>query len=180
MVRHAAPPATSASLSQDELLSQIRELLHSHADEAIFVHGAGDGTFAARYLEAILAAHGFACLPYTRMALVAQARRSRAGILIVVNETGIVLADDARIARDLGYSVIALTGNPTSPVAHLATIPVIIRSNKSKPSGYEPDFFCARAMTFAAYLEARLPHLFETSIADNVALLDIRKTEDTV
>jgi hypothetical protein len=57
---------------------------------------------------------------------------------------------------------------------------VIIRSNKSKPEGYEPDFFCARAMTFTAYLEAKLPCLFEPSIADNVALLDIRKTEDAI
>ncbi len=97
-----------------------------------------------------------------------------------MNETGIVLADDARIARELGYAVITFTGNPTSPVAHLATIPVIIRSNKSKPEGYEPDFFCARTMTFTAYLEAELPYLFEPSIADNVALLDIRKTEDAI
>lgn len=102
------------------------------------------------------------------------------GILFVVNETGIVLADDARIARELGYAVIALTGNPASPVAHLATIPVIIRSNKSKPESYEPDFFCARAMTFTAYLEAGLSYLFETSITDSVALLDLKKTEDTM
>lgn len=180
IIRHAAPPAMSATLTQDGLLSQIRELLLDHADEAIFVHGAGDGTFAACYLEAALLSHGFACLPYTRQTLLAQARRSKPGILFVVNETGIVLADDARIARELGYAVIALTGNPASPVAHLATIPVIIRSNKSKPESYEPDFFCARAMTFTAYLEAGLPYLFETSITDSVALLDLKKTEDTM
>jgi hypothetical protein len=35
-------------------------------------------------------------------------------------------------------------------------------------------------MTFTAYLEAGLPYLFETSITDSVALLDLKKTEDTM
>lgn len=180
IIRHAAPPDMPDSLSENKILPAARSLLLAHADDAIFILGAEDGTFAACYLESALASHGFTCIPYTRISLLTQAQRSKAGILIVVNESGIVLADDVRIASNLGYAVIALTGNPASPVAHLETIPVIIRSNKSKPEGYEPDFFCARAMTFAAYLEARLPYLFEPSIADNVALLDIRKTEDAI
>jgi hypothetical protein len=104
----------SATLTQDGLLSQIRELLLDHADEAIFVHGAGDGTFAACYLEAALLSHGFACLPYTRQTLLAQARRSKPGILFVVNETGIVLAETTRASPANS----AMLSSPSRAIRH--------------------------------------------------------------
>lgn len=178
LAHQSEPPAAPDSLGGSMVLPEVQKLLLDNKDKSIFVYGAGDGAFAANYLVSALLSHGFYCLAYTRQALIAQARRSSAGMLFLVNESGIALADDACIARDFGYCICSITGNPSSPVARLATIPVILRSNKSKPQSYEPDFFCARAMTFTAYLEAGLPYLFNDSIADHVALSDIRRMED--
>lgn len=178
LVQQSKPPATPDSPGGSIVLPEVQNLLLDNKDKSIFVYGAGDGAFAADYLVSALLSHGFYCLSYTRQALIAQARRDHAGMLFLVNESGIALADDACIAHDFGYCICAITGNPSSPVARLATITVILRSNKSKPQSYEPDFFCARAMTFTSYLEARLPYLFENSIADHIALSNIRKMED--
>lgn len=161
-------------------VDQVAEILLSNQDKAIFVDAMGDGAIAGSYLESALAVHGFNSLIYEKQALLAQARQGRAGVLFIINESGVVLANDARIARDLGFTVVALTGIDRSPVARLADVLVLLKSNKSKPQDYNPDFYCARAIVFSELLQARLPYLYDSTIEDDVELMDLGSHTETV
>lgn len=161
-------------------LNLVEDLLLRNRDRAVFVHAIGDGSFAADYLRRALVLHGFFCIAYDRWALLAQARQEHAGALFILNESGIALANDARVGHNLGYRVVALTGVEHSPVAHLADILVLIKSNKSKPLAYSPDFYCARAIVFIEMLQARLPYLYDSSIEDDVAFMDLDVQEQPV
>lgn len=153
-------------------LEAVRDLLLLNKDKAIFVHAIGDGDVASLYLARTLVVHGFCCLTYERQALLAQARLGRAGILFLFNESGIVLGDDARLAHELGYRVVGLTGMDHSPVARLSDIMVPLKSNKSRIPNYSPDFYCARAIVFIEMLQARLPYLYDESVEDDVTIMD--------
>lgn len=171
MYHHLAHLQKSSSYPEEYLgLKQTRDALIASWDRCCFTYGAGDGAFAADYMRRVLAALGVDAMPFSHSALIQQARRGRAGILFAMNESGVVLADDVRFAKELGYAAIAFTGNRLSPVARLADIAIILKSTKSKAASYSPDFYCARIMVFTEYLAASLEHGAAVSIDDALIL----------
>ena len=61
-----------------------------------------------------------------------------AGVLIVVNESGMSLLPTCLKAASGGFDIIAITASHDTPVSKLAKVNVVIKNNKSTPEAYEP------------------------------------------
>ncbi len=79
-----------------------------------------------------------------------------AGVLIVVNESGMSLLPTCLKAASGGFDIIAITASHDTPVSKLAKVNVVIKNNKSTPEAYEPNYFAAGVLAFMERVFSRV------------------------
>ena len=163
-LRHGQTHITRFEHEADIQLIEICKLLQAYKDKPLLIDAIGDGEVASSYLFYKLTCRGFIPVPFLMSALQSYCTNKRQGIVFVINESGIVLADDCKMAKKAGFSLISFTRALTSPVALASDFPIDIKDNKSSyRTDYEPNFFAAKVIAFIEILFAQYDRLILTS-----------------
>ncbi len=135
--------AASSAARRSDGISLMVDALTRHRDDPVLVHGVGDAEICRQLLIYRLGELGFTAMPYSPAIARACADRGARGLALVFNESGVALWQDCVDCGRQGIEVLAVTASDSSPVARAANVSIAIRSNKSSPAAYEPNYFAA-------------------------------------
>ncbi len=138
----------------DIYLYPLCELLFKYKSDRIVVNSRGDAEYAQNYLLNRLWERGFNALPY-RKDIVNNPRHGKPGMMIVINERGVILLDSGILGKEKGYTLISITGNSLSPLALHSDLTIQIHSDKSTVVNYKSNLFVAHSIAFMEVLFAQ-------------------------
>ena len=138
----------------DDHIRTLCEMLMGHRDKRIIVNSIGDSDYVGTYLLDKLWYRGFNAVPY-KAHLLDQKNNIKPGILIAINESGIVLLEQCLKARKHDYNIVSITSNRNSPLAHNSHLTIELKNKKSNFHEYVPNFFSAYVLIFIEILFAR-------------------------
>lgn len=133
-------------------IGTLSDLLIRHRKDSILVDSIGDAEYAGSHFIVELWKRGIEVRPYNRELLDVQLKDREAGILFIINESGVVLLHSCLRGREKGYRVVSVTGNSKSPLASNSDISVELENKKSTLEAYLPNFFTARVLMFIELL----------------------------
>ena len=151
----------SVSVSLDDF-----DLMENYRNERIIVNSIGDSDYVGTYLLDKLWHRGFNAMPY-KSQLLDQARCLKPGMLIAINESGVVLLEQCLKARKHNYNIVSITSNRNSPLACNSHLTIELRNKKSNFYNYNPNFFTAYVLIFIEILFARYDEEIEKYYKEN-------------
>lgn len=156
-----------SSFQQEDTLSDsvqlVASVLMANRGRPILLDAIGDAEIFTQIGLLRMCEAGFRAMPYGPGVVEAFAGRvehmpddsleagdssNAAGVLIVVNESGMSLLPTCLKAASAGFDIIAITASHDTPVSKLAKVNVVIKNNKSTPDAYEPNYFTAGVLAF--------------------------------
>lgn len=156
-----------ASFQREDTLSDsvqlVTSVLEANRERPVLLDAIGDAEIFIQCGLLRLCEAGFHAMPYgpgvaeafavhgepkCDGALEACGTSDAAGVLIVVNESGMSLLSTCLKAANCGFDIIAITASHDTPISKLAKVNVVIKNNKSTPSAYEPNYFTAGVFAF--------------------------------
>ena len=151
--RYAVPDDSVGAISESvELLVSI---LHQARRRTLLVDAVGDAEIGVEFMLSRCAEAGYAVMPYS-YGVVERSTREDAGVLVVLNESGMTLLPTCLHALDHGFQVVAITASHDTPVSKVANVNVVIKNSKSSITEYRPNYFTAGALTFLEKVVVRL------------------------
>lgn len=142
------------------------EMLINYKNERIIINSIGDSDYVGTYLLDKLWYRGFNAMPY-KSQLLDQERNLKPGMLIAINESGVVLLEQCLKARKHNYNIVSITSNRNSPLAHNSHLTIEFRNKKSTFHRYAPNFFSAYVIMFIEILFARYDEEIEKYYSEN-------------
>ena len=142
------------------------DMLINYRNERIIVNSIGDSDYVGTYLLDKLWHRGFNAMPY-KSQLLDQARCLKPGMLIAINESGVVLLEQCLKARKHNYNFVSITSNRNSPLACNSHLTIELRNKKSNFYNYNPNFFTAYVLIFIEILFARYDEEIEKYYKEN-------------
>ncbi len=139
-------------------LRPLCELLMNYKRKRIIVNSMGDAEFAENYLLRKLWERGFLAVPYHKDILLNESQ-VEPGMMIAINERGVVLLETSLRAKDENYNLISITGNAHSPLAMCSHLSIQVRGEKSFIEDYSSNFFVAHIITFIEILFSQYDEL---------------------
>lgn len=97
-------------------------------------------------------------MPY-KSRIIDQTQCTKPGMLIAINESGVVLLEQCLKARKLDYNIVSITSNQNSPLACNSHLTIELKNKKSTFYNYNPNFFTAHVIIFIEILFARYDEL---------------------
>lgn len=132
--------ATPQSNSRDVDYDMLAQLIDEHRNKATLVDALGDAEVCRDHLIYRLGFLGISAMQYSNNAAASLSQIDKAGLAFVINESGVALQDTCKTLARSGFRIIAITANPDSPVARLASYAVIVQNNKSTLDAYQPNY----------------------------------------
>ena len=140
--------AGSEDLASDSVRIVAEELMAARPS-AVLVDAIGDAEICGDHLVVRLCERGFRAAPFSPgVAGALGGEGEGAGVLAVINESGMSLLPSCLAAAEQGYRIVAVTGSHDTPISKLADVNVVIKSNKSVVERYEPNYFTAGVLVF--------------------------------
>ncbi len=134
-------------------LQPLCELLMNYRSDRIVVNSMGDAEYVENYLLNRLWERGFYAMPY-RKDILENPQHGKPGMMIAINERGVVLLSSSLLAKEKEYNIISITGNSLSPLALNSHLTIQIHGEKSQVGNYTPNFFVAHTIAFIEILFA--------------------------
>lgn len=142
----------------DLQINALCKMLLEHQDKRIMVNSIGDSDHVGNYLLDKLWYRGFHAVPY-KSHLLETNHKISPGILIAINESGVVLLEQCLKASKHDYRIVSLTSNRNSPLANHSHLSIELKNKKSGFYEYAPNFFSAYVLIFLEILFARYDNL---------------------
>ena len=136
------------------------EMLINYRESKIIVNSIGDSDYVGTYLLDKLWDRGFNAMPY-KSKIIDQTQYAKPGMLIAINESGVVLLEQCLKARKLDYNIVSITSNQNSPLACNSHLTIELKNKKSTFYDYNPNFFTAYVIIFIEILFARYDELVQ-------------------
>lgn len=130
------------------------DMLVNYQNERIIVNSIGDSDYVGTYLLDKLWHRGFNAMPYKSQLLKSESYL-KPGMLIAINESGVVLLEQCLQARKHDYNIVSITSNRNSPLACNSHLTIELKNRKSTFREYDPNFFTAYVLMFIEILFAR-------------------------
>lgn len=151
-------------LMEDQQLSVhiqiLCEMLMNYKDQRIVVHSIGDSDYVGFYLLDKLWHRGFHAMPYHKSQMMDQ-KDEKPGMLIAINESGVVLLEQCLKARKHEYNIVSITSNHKSPLACNSHLTIELKNKKSNFYCYRPNFFAAYVIMFIEIVFVRFDEMMK-------------------
>lgn len=135
------------------------DMLINYKDTTIIINTIGDSDYVGTYLLEKLWQRGFHAMPYHKDLMELEADSGKPGMLIAINESGVVLLEQCLQARRQEYNIVSITSNRHSPLASNSHLTIELRNKKSQVYCYSPNFFTAYVIMLIELLFARYDEL---------------------
>lgn len=141
--RYSAVVGSEGALK--ESVSFLVDEFEKNRNGRVVVDAIGDSEVALDYSLLRLAELGFNVVPYAPGIIrsLESADKRCSGMLLVINESGMSLVPSCIGANRIGFDIVSVTGSHDTPVSKLSNVNVVIKSRKSRPEAYEPNYFTA-------------------------------------
>lgn len=123
----------------------ICDTLRKHRGQPVMVGSVGDAGVLGSYLIMRLCELGLWAMPYSVLAL--ERCQASGGVLLVLNESGMVLLPACVAAHERDFEVIAITASHDTPVSKVADVNIVIKNQKSTMHSYRPNYFTAGSLS---------------------------------
>lgn len=157
-----------------EYVEAVADMLRRCKNKHILVDAVGDAEISVEYVLTRFSEIGYPAQPYSYAAAKHAQYNNSAGLLLVLNESGMTLLSSCLEALDAGFEVVAITASHDTPISKIAGVNVVIKNNKSDVWDYKPNYFTPAALVFIQKVMAVLERKErQTSDSDELsALLD--------
>lgn len=147
----------------DFQMDALCTMLSEHCEKRIIVNSIGDSDYVGIYLLEKLWNRGFHAVPY-KSQLLEPGKDIAPGILIAINESGVVLLEQCLNASKHNYSIVSITSNRNSPLANHSHMTIELKNKKSDFFEYAPNFFPAYVLIFFEMLFAKYDEITEKNV----------------
>ena len=139
------------------------DMLVNYKDHKIIVNSIGDSDYVGAYLLDKLWNRGFHAFPYHKSQMMKSENEQKHGMLIAINESGVVLLEQCLLARKFDYNIVSITSNRNSPLACNSHLTLELKNKKSAFHNYNPNFFTAYVIMLIEMLFANYDELIQES-----------------
>lgn len=129
-------------------VAAVADAIARNRRRPILLDAVGDAEMCAAYLQYRLAEQGYMAFAYTRRIAQTWALEDEAGLVIVINESGMSLLPTCMDVAECGFATVAITASHDTPVSKVCDVNVVIKNNKSPLGSYEPNLFTAGTLAF--------------------------------